>query len=375
MNIAFIGAYAEESVDGVSTSAFHLATELVRQGHNVWFYSLGTTTEQVTDDNGIHHRRYPGQLNSFNLPTAFVRLLRRNVDQIDVFHIHSVFIPFNTRTAQILAGCRLPYVLTPNGGYNLNILRHGRVKKSLYLMLFERRMVAKSAGIIAVAGPELADIESMGFDGLVDVIPNPVNVPKEEAQQKAPMRMDRIQLLYLGRYVLEHKGLDRLLGVFGHLVEMAPGARLELCGTGQDEFILRTLADRFPAGSVRVRGPVFGAAKWQAFRDATIYVQTSRWEAFGVSIAEAMFLGRPVALSKGCYLSGMLEQNDVGLVLSDDLQEAAGQILTAHRNRGWMETHGARCRALAEREFAVSVVANRVTEFYQRACKGNAPSG
>ncbi len=301
MNIAFIGAYAEESVDGVSTSAFHLATELVRQGHNVWFYSLGTTTEQVTDDNGIHHRRYPGQLNSFNLPTAFVRLLRRNVDQIDVFHIHSVFIPFNTRTAQILAGCRLPYVLTPNGGYNINILRHGRVKKSLYLMLFERRMVAKSAGIIAVAGPELADIESMGFDGLVDVIPNPVNVPKEEAQQKAPMRMDRIQLLYLGRYVLEHKGLDRLLGVFGHLVEMAPepvSSCVHRPGRIHPQDSGRSLScGQCPRSWTSLRRrQVAGVPGCDDLR-ADLAV-----EAFGVSIAEAMFLGRPVALSKGCYL-------------------------------------------------------------------------
>ncbi len=364
MNICFIGFYGEETVDGVSTSAFALARELVRQGDTVWFYSRGPKTETYTDAWGIRHRRFQGDKMKFDLPGALVRIIQDNTDQVDIFHLHSVFIPFNARMAQVLNRYRRPYVITPNGGYNEHILRRNPLKKAIYRLLFENSLVKNASGAVCVAEPEVRDLRNMGFQGPLGLVPNPVDVPEEESGITISPA-GSLRMLYLGRYDIEHKGLDHLLAIFAEVVKQLPDARLDLYGRGPDETVLRQQASARPEGSVTFHGPVFGPPKWQAFRDCSLYIQTSRWEAFGVSIGEAMLMSRPVALSKGCYLSGLLSQNHAGLVLEEAASRAAEQIVKAHSTTDWVISQGSLCRQIAQREFVVSHVANKLRSFYE----------
>lgn len=365
MNVCFIGYYGEETVDGVSTSAFAIARELVRQGDTVWFYSRGPQTVSYTDTHGIRHRRFEGDKMNFDLPPDLVQLLKLNPDEVDIFHLHSVFIPFNARVVQMLIRYRRPYIITPNGGYNKNILRRNAWKKWIYRLLFENRVVRRASGAVCVADPEVADLRNMGFSGPLGHIPNPVDVPEAESALAVPPSGTTIRLLYLGRYDIEHKGLDQLLAIFAEVVRLDPAARLDLYGRGPDEEQLKKQASALPQGSVVFHGAVFGREKWQAFRDCSMYIQTSRWEAFGVSIAEAMLMGRPVALSSGCYLSGLLTSHEAGLVLQDSPEAAATQIVTAHRTADWPANHGARCREIARQKFVVATVARDLRTFYQ----------
>ena len=68
-----------------------------------------------------------------------------------------------------------------------------------------------------------------------------------------------------------------------------------------------------------------GEAKRTAFTSATIYVQASRDDGFPMSIVEAMRLGVPVAVTKGCDIAETIDEEDLGMLLSDDPSSAAAR--------------------------------------------------
>ena len=61
--------------------------------------------------------------------------------------------------------------------------------------------------------------------------------------------------------------------------------------------------------SARVRfvAPLFGADKWNAYRDADVFVLPSQNENFGNTAAEAAAVGTPVVVTQNCGIAPMLD--------------------------------------------------------------------
>ena len=103
--------------------------------------------------------------------------------------------------------------------------------------------------------------------------------------------------MYMGRFDTYHKGLDRLASLASKLPDVTFG----LYGTED-----RTALPVLPS-NVRVHGPVYGEEKWQILASARIYVQLSRWEAFGMSIFEAMMVGTAPVVAREMHASASVE--------------------------------------------------------------------
>ena len=72
-------------------------------------------------------------------------------------------------------------------------------------------------------------------------------------------------------------------------------------------------------GSVLFTGPLYGDAKWAAYRDADVFVLPSQNENFGNTAAEAVAAGTPVIVTDKCGIAPLL--NDIaGLVVKHDDQ-------------------------------------------------------
>jgi glycosyltransferase involved in cell wall biosynthesis len=68
---------------------------------------------------------------------------------------------------------------------------------------------------------------------------------------------------------------------------------------------------------VQFIGPVFGEAKWAAYRDADVFVLPSQNENFGNTAAEAVAAGTPVIVTEQCGIAPLLA-DEAGLVVSHD---------------------------------------------------------
>lgn len=81
---------------------------------------------------------------------------------------------------------------------------------------------------------------------------------------------------------------------------------------------LRELAAQLGVASeVEFTGPIFGQAKWAAYRDADVFVLPSQNENFGNTAAESVAAGTPVVVTEECGIAPLLA-DVAGLVVKHD---------------------------------------------------------
>jgi len=80
--------------------------------------------------------------------------------------------------------------------------------------------------------------------------------------------------------------------------------------------------------AVRFMGPLYDDAKWQAYRDADVFVLPSQNENFGNTAAEAATCGTPVIVTDVCGVASFV--NRAGRIVShsrEDLAKALTELL------------------------------------------------
>ena len=160
----------------------------------------------------------------------------------------------------------------------------------------------------------------------VTVIPNPVSVPlplPHQTLETTPAAAAPLIVLP-GRLVPE-KGHDFAIGLARQLRREYPGLRWLFAGGGP---LLDALQARIQAEGlsevIGITGEISHADMLQRLAEATLVIQPSRQEGFGMTAAEAMALGKPVLAS------------DAG-GLPETLGEA-GRVVPLANESGWLST-------------------------------------
>lgn len=180
----------------------------------------------------------------------------------------------------------------------------------------------------------------------------------EAFYRKLPQLRGRRYLLFLAR-IHEKKGCDLLLEAFAQLAAAAPDMDLVMAGPDQVKMQagLKSQAEkRGIAGRVYWPGLIGGDLKWGALRACDAYVLPSHQENFGISVVEALSVGRPVLISNQVNIWPEIENDRVGLV-DDDSLEGTVRLL-----RRWLELPPAERDAMAGRArscFAARFTTNR----------------
>ena len=252
------------------------------------------------------------------LPRATRAYIRRRSADIDVLHLHSVFTPHNVWISRT-AG--LPFVVTPNGGYNAEVL-HGRHRsaKAVWMWMHERRYVRAASMLHAVAPSELGQLrETFGVDELV-FAPNGVELPSAVSDPASKTVSSPKRVVFVGRLAVQHKGLDLLVGGYARFADRHADADVELVIAGPDERSgraqLEALENAQPARrNIRFPGPVFGEAKDDLVRSAWFFVHPSRWEGMPFAVLEALALGVPVLVTPETNLASFVRDAGAGIVI------------------------------------------------------------
>jgi glycosyltransferase involved in cell wall biosynthesis len=217
---------------------------------------------------------------------------------IQIVHLHSVFTPPNALLARRL---RVPYVVSPHGGYAPASLARNSRRKAVYGRLVERRMLRRAALRVALTEVEARDLAAYGAGTPSTIIPNGVAPVPERADRNVFRRElglgpEERLLLFVGRLDVAHKGLDVLLDG----VAEAPGWHVALVGSNFREgrsWLLGRAQTLGMAARLTATGPRHGRQLQEAFAAADCFALTSRWEGLPIALLEALAHGVPAVVS------------------------------------------------------------------------------
>jgi glycosyltransferase involved in cell wall biosynthesis len=169
-------------------------------------------------------------------------------------------------------------------------------------------------------------------------------------------------ILCLGR-VSWKKGLDRLIAAMAQV----PGALLLIVGNDDEGYAdkLRELArEHGLADRVVFSGAVFGRAKTELYRRASLLALASHSENFGNVVLEAMVEGCPVVVTPEVGAASIVEESGGGLVVQGVPQlfgDAMQKLVADPALRAKM---GNRARRELRAKYSWDAVAAQMVELY-----------
>jgi glycosyltransferase involved in cell wall biosynthesis len=211
--------------------------------------------------------------------------------------------------------------------------------KRLYHGVFGNSLVGGARFLIATSKQERQELIEEGVAASrVVVRRNGIDLPEKlpsrgEFRRQRNIPEDARVVLFLGRLVSK-KSPDLLLDAFSRW-RGKPGNEnsvLVMAGPAEsDGFLprLKTMVQQLNMReSVRFVGALYDGAKWQAYRDADVFVLPSQNENFGNTAAESAACGTPVIVTDQCGIAPFV--GEAGLVVPHDpqaIERALAQLL------------------------------------------------
>jgi glycosyltransferase involved in cell wall biosynthesis len=260
--------------------------------------------------------------------------LRANAGRYDAVIVNGLWNYASFGAWRALRGAPVPYFVFTHGmldpwfntAYPLKT-----VFKSIFWRLFEHRVLRDARGVMftceeerrlarASFAPYRAREFVVGY-GTRDVVGD------AEAQRMAflataPAATGRRLILFLSR-IHEKKGVDLLIRAFALCAGARPQYDLAIAGPDQSgmQASLMKLAEKLGvAARIHWPGMLSGAAKWGAFRQAEFFALPSHQENFGIVVAEAMALGKPLLITNKVNIWREVEADGAGIVVNDDVE-------------------------------------------------------
>ena len=141
--------------------------------------------------------------------------------------------------------------------------------------------------------------------------------------QRFPDLRDKRIFLFLGR-IHPKKGVDILIESIAKIADKDSALHLVIAGpdqVGLSSSLQRTAQTLGLSSQISWPGMLSGDLKWGAFQASELFCLPSHQENFGISVAEALACGLPVAISNQVNISDDVRDSDCGLVHDDTIND------------------------------------------------------
>lgn len=301
------------------------------------------------------------------------RMTRRLSDwSPDVVHVHGIWMHHSRCVLQWTRATSRPYLISPHGMLDDWALANARWKKRIASVLYERAHLRQASALHALCQSEAQAITRQGLNSRLEIIPNGVDIPTAVNIDAPPWQQnpDTRVMLYLGR-LHPKKNLPAFLEAWSQMNQRQKKSAvpwmLVVAGwdqTGHGEELKRRCHTLGLAEQVHFTGPLFGAEKHSAFRNADAFVLPSLSEGLPMSVLEAWSYGLPVLMTDHCNLTeafamGAAHRLQVpGPLMTTDLTAFLA------RDRAALKQMGDRGRRLISERYQWSKVAQSFIRLY-----------
>jgi glycosyltransferase involved in cell wall biosynthesis len=375
---------------GPVTAVSATAEALVRKGHQVTVVTtnanfgadLDVPLDRPVDVGGVtvwyFHREEPlrrllpfvpyvaGSLGYLYAP-RMRSVLEDLVPRADVVDTQTPFVYPTYAASRAALAHGKPLFYHQRGMFLPPHLGHRRVKKQIYLELFEKPALRRASALIALTDAEREAFRGLGLSAPCEVIPNGVHVPAPagDAAARALARWgippESPVILFLGR-MQPGKGADELIDAFTRVRREHPGATLVMAGTDRDNLAAR----RARTEGILFTGFVTGADKSDLLERAAVFCLPSDGEGLSNAMLEALAHGTAVMLSPGCNFPDA-EAAGAGVTVPKDAAAMAEALTRLLADRDRLRLMGRAGRRLVEARYSWDVVIERLLDVYERA--------
>ncbi|MFL5824947.1 MAG: lysylphosphatidylglycerol synthase domain-containing protein [Thermoleophilaceae bacterium] len=380
MRVALVSPYSFTYPGGVGRHVESLATELLRQGHEVRLLAPYDPPDRLSA--AMHRGARPepravpdyliplgrtvgipanGAVSNLSVFPDAISKLRREIrlGGFDVVHVHEPNAPVLSWSA--VEAPDAPIVGTFHTYANRPVLLN------VANLIGMRRQYNRLAVRIAVSEAARWTAERFA-GGNYRIVPNGVDLSAAPEGPK-PLR-DELSILFLGR-AEERKGLPVLLRAFEALHGAGIPARLQVAGATREE-VEPYLLDE---AGIDILGRVSDEEKWRLLHEADLLSAPSLGgESFGMVLTEAFACGTPAVASNIAGYRDVLRNGlDGVLVQAGDPVQLAETLAMLATDRASLEGMSQLARQRAER-FAWPHVAEEVTKAYEDAVAVPSPA-
>lgn len=174
-------------------------------------------------------------------------------------------------------------------------------------------------------------------------------------------------ILFVGRIDDPRKGLDILLNAFKIVLSFGP-AWLLIVGRGNSKQMKKMAREIDVDARTLFKGPVDDSTLRACFEMSDLFVSSSRWEGFGLTVTEAMAVGTPVVATDVGSIPELIDNRVNGLMVSPGSHQALAQAILEIISDGELRKRiAANGRSKCCETFSWCVAAQQTVKEYEKA--------
>jgi glycosyltransferase involved in cell wall biosynthesis len=341
MKIGFLINYFYPMKGGAENNCFYLARELAKKNEVHVFTSLLPKTKQHEIKDGIHIHRYEQFLHYRYYLSFTPGLLNAILNQkLDILHLHSFGFIWHDKIAmlkKLISGTKI--VNTPHGPFmalkNYNFF--AKIFK-FFIGNFEKLIVNKFYDAVIKVNPS-QDIWLTKYGiktNKIYFVPN--GIPQDNFKRlntknfiKRYNLKDKFVISYVGR-IQSYKGLDQVIKILPSL-----NKNIVFLVIGKDSGDLSRLKKLAIQLNIQKRviftGEISDNEALQGLKTSKIFIMPSEWEAFGISMLQAMAQGNSIISTNTDGGKFLIKKENGFLYNYNDLKDLENKINLLYKNK------------------------------------------
>ena len=317
-------------------------TESIAAWASIASQRFGTAEVWVAGRSDAGAHRDADQLRSLGIPvrqvphfgrssrTYLMKWWATNLRRGDIFYVHEGWVLANALAVWQARKVGAVVIAMPHGVYAPPVVEAGRDIMGLRARL-ERYVVRHIDAAHLFFSSEAPEIDAVAQGRIrAGFFSN----PSPEIDEAGKWVGDGDYFVWIGRFVVGHKGLDLLLQGWAEMA--APRPRLVLAGPdylGGKKEVEGLVSSLGLDGSVTMRGSVTGNEKEELMTHAKGYIHSSRWDACSMVLLEFMARGTPCLINSAVHAAADYSAAGAALTFTRP-EEFPERIATLSDSRG-----------------------------------------